>query len=154
MAFFCDLDLEKRKGGRIYTEWRVFLTIPTSAIGPQLQTQVCLMVAIPISCNLLLYPSTLNELSATYLQTLGEAHTLVSILGSQKPQDCWAINTTVIPDSRKLGLGPSTFVLGEKSHFLGFHTGLREGLWTSSTLGSSGSAVSPVSFTFASTGHV
>lgn len=128
------------------------LNNPSLSNRPIATDSSLLIVAIPISCNLLLYPSTLNELSATYLQTLGEAHTLVSILGSQKPQDCWAINTTVIPDSRKLGLGPSTFVLGEKSHFLSFHTGLREDLWTSSALGSSGSAVSPVSFTFPSTG--
>lgn len=76
-----------------------------------------LMVATPISCNLWLYPRTRNELSATYLQTLWEAHTLVSILGSQKPQGCWAINNTVVPDSRKSGLGPTHLSLERRATF-------------------------------------
>lgn len=76
-----------------------------------------LMVATPISCNPWLYPRTRNELSATYLQTLWEAHTLVSILGSQKPQGCWAINNTVVPDSRKSGLGPTHLSLERRATF-------------------------------------
>lgn len=110
------------------------------------------MVATPISCNLWLYPRTLNELSATYLQTLWEAHTLVSVPGSQKPQGCWAINNTAIPDSRKSGLRPTHLSSERRATFSAFTRACGKGLWTSRALGSSGSAISPVGFTFLSSG--
>lgn len=138
MAFFSDLDLEKR-------DWQNPL-----AGGFSQQSNLCnrpiatepnlLMVATPISCNLWLYPRTLNELSATYLQTLWETHTLVSILGSQKPQGCWAINNTVIPDSRKSGLGPAHLSSERRATFSAFTHGLAgracgwAGLWEAPAL--------------------
>lgn len=114
MAFFYDLDLNP---GWLagWSSQQFNLCNRPIATEPNL-----LMVATPISCNLWLYPRARNELSATYLQTLWEAHTLVSILGSQKPQGCRAINNSVIPDSRKSGLGPTPLSSEGRATFLAF----------------------------------